>query len=297
MKKRVVTHNGAFHADDVCSVAVLSIFYEGNIEVIRTRDVSVIESGDIVLDVGGKADNEKHFDHHQEGGGGVRPNNIPYASFGLIWKRFGVEMCGGNNRVAQKFDKIFVQPVDALDNGVPIIKSVIDDVYPFSFNSTVTAFNPTWKEDDGQRDVCFMEAVGVFKKIIERVLIMLVHEDEARELVIKDYENADDKRIVVLGSNYPFQEVLTEYPEPLIAVYKSPQLESWHAKAVWDSNNMFNNRIKFPLSWAGKMNSELQKVSGVEDALFCHNKLFLATAKTKEGAITLAKLAIENLSK
>ena len=36
----------------------------------------------------------------------------------------------------------------------------------------------------------------------------------------------------------------------------------------------------------------LQKVTGVEDAVFCHKGLFLAVAKSKEGAIKLAELAL-----
>jgi uncharacterized UPF0160 family protein len=37
---------------------------------------------------------------------------------------------------------------------------------------------------------------------------------------------------------------------------------------------------------------ELQKISGVSDATFCHRGLFLAGAKSKEGAIKLAEIAL-----
>jgi uncharacterized UPF0160 family protein len=40
------------------------------------------------------------------------------------------------------------------------------------------------------------------------------------------------------------------------------------------------------------MNEELAQVTGVADAVFCHNKLFMAVAKSKEGAIKLAELAL-----
>lgn len=293
IKKKIITHNGAFHADDVCAVASLMILFGDSIEIVRTREPELIQTGDIVLDVGGKYDDEKNFDHHQEGGAGSRVNDIPYASFGLIWKRFGIEICKGKTKVAEKFDEIFVQPVDALDNGVQIVESRYNDLYPYSFNNVVLTFNPTWKEGDADRDQRFMQAVGIFKHIIERTLAGLMAEDEARELVIRDYNKAEDKRIIVLESNYPFQGVLSSFPEPLLAIYKSPQQESWHVKAIWSSNGMFNNRIYFPKEWAGKTNSELEKVTGVEDAAFCHNKLFLVTARTKEAAIKLAELAVK----
>jgi len=39
---------------------------------------------------------------------------------------------------------------------------------------------------------------------------------------------------------------------------------------------------------------ELQKVSGVSDAVFCHRALFMVVAKSRAGAIQLAELALEN---
>src|SRR3990167_8310800 len=87
MKKIVVTHSGNFHTDEVFACAVLSLLNDGNIEVIRSRDSEVWATGDYVVDVGGEYNSERgRFDHHQEGGAGVRPNGIPYSSFGLVWK-------------------------------------------------------------------------------------------------------------------------------------------------------------------------------------------------------------------
>ena len=49
--KTIVTHDGSFHADDVFAVAtLLKLFPDAN--VIRTRDTSVIERADVVVDVG-----------------------------------------------------------------------------------------------------------------------------------------------------------------------------------------------------------------------------------------------------
>ena len=46
------------------------------------------------------------------------------------------------------------------------------------------------------------------------------------------------------------------------------------------------------MEWAGKKDEELQKITGVSDALFAHRKLFMAAAKSKEGALKLAKIAL-----
>ena len=55
--------------------------------MIRSRDPQVLATGDIVLDVGGKNDGVKNFDHHQEVG---RSGTMASRTLlGLIWKRFG----------------------------------------------------------------------------------------------------------------------------------------------------------------------------------------------------------------
>ncbi len=293
-KLKIITHSGAFHADDVCAVAVLDLLHKGEVEVVRTRDAAVMATGDIVLDVGGVNDGQKFFDHHQPGGAGLRENGIPYASFGLIWKRFGEELAG-SKAVADKFDKVFIQGVDAIDNGVTLTESKFKDVYPLSFNSLVMAFNPFWNEGDNLRDVYFLDAVEMFKKIISREINFLKVQEEAKDLVRRDYEKASDKRIIVLEDHYPFEEILSGFPEAIFAIYPSPQLESYHVKTIWlGGGEAFKTRKDFPAAWAGKINEELAALTGVPDALFCHNKLFLATAKTKEGALALAMKALNS---
>src|SRR5437764_1161911 len=94
----IVAHNGNFHADDVFAVATVLLVLERSDfpawrqaipKIIRTRDPKTIEKADFVVDVGGVYDAENNrFDHHQAGGAGTRANGIPYASFGLVWKKF-----------------------------------------------------------------------------------------------------------------------------------------------------------------------------------------------------------------
>ena len=86
-KIKIVTHSSGFHTDDVFAVATLLIMLGENadVEIIRSRDMEVIKTGDYVVDVGGVHDPvTNRFDHHQAGGAGKRENDIPYASFGLV---------------------------------------------------------------------------------------------------------------------------------------------------------------------------------------------------------------------
>src|SRR5436190_1581201 len=94
MSKTIVTHDTSYHADDVFAVATLLLAFP-DAQVIRSREQSVIDSADIVVDTGSVYDPPKmRFDHHQAGGAGQRQNNIPYASFGLVWKEFGERISG-----------------------------------------------------------------------------------------------------------------------------------------------------------------------------------------------------------
>ncbi len=290
-KIKVVTHDSHFHADDVCAIASLSMLYGNKIKVIRSRDPKIIEQGDIVLDVGGKYDGVRFFDHHQIGGAGKRDNNIPYAAFGLIWKRFGKEICKSET-VAKRFDEVFVQPIDANDNGVSISETKFSGVYPFKFDAFVFASNPTWKESDACRDEKFFQTVELFKKIIAREIVFLQHEEEAREKVLAEYAQAEDKRIVILSKHYPVQDVLTAIPETLFYVYPRDS-GIWGVRAVRDVGMDYKNRKDLPASWAGKRDAELAQITGVPDAIFCHNARFMIVAGSKEGAVMLAQKAID----
>lgn len=291
---RIITHNGKFHADDVCGIAALDILHSGKIEVVRTRDPEIIETGDVVLDVGGRNDGEKFFDHHQQEGGGVRQNGIPYASFGLIWKKFGSKICGGDEELADEFDSLFVQPIDAEDNGVDVFKVTVPGVMPVTLGFLPVAINPTWKEGEETQEEKFRECLELYKKIILRFLSMQKDERAARALVEKAYESSKDKRIIILDENYPYHRILAKHPEPLFVVYPKKSENTWHVTAVKKEESGFESRIYFPAGWAGRMKGDLAKASGVPDALFCHNKLFFATAKSREGAIALAMLAINH---
>lgn len=145
-KKILVTHDNTFHSDDVFATATLSILFNNNIKVIRTRNENEIKKADFVYDVGGIYDKDKNlFDHHQLGGAGKRSNGVPYAAFGLVWEKYGEAICGSKD-IADKLDKKLVQAVDANDNGFDLF-TLKTEVAPYSFQDVVFSFRPSWKED------------------------------------------------------------------------------------------------------------------------------------------------------
>lgn len=292
---KIVTHNKHFHPDDVFAVAALSALIKEPFKVLRTRNPLIIKNADYVVDVGGEYDEEKNrFDHHQKDGAGARENGIPYASFGLVWKKYGGEI-SGSDEVAKIIEKKIVESTDASDNGVGLIKPMFDGVYPYSYFNVVSSLNPTWKEKDKNYDERFMKAVESAKKILLREIEIAQHFILGKEFVEKAYEEAADKRLIILDNEYSWKEVVNKYKEPLFVIEPNFEEGSWRIAAVRDDIYSFKNRKNLPESWGGKRGEELALETGVSDAVFCHRNLFIAAASSKEGAIRMAKMAIDNI--
>ena len=168
--KKLITHNGSFHSDDIFAAATLSLLLEKNgesFEIIRTRDSEIIKKGDYVFDVGGVYDEKNNrFDHHQIGGAGKHENGIEYSSFGLVWKKFGLELTG-SEKAAELIDKRLVAPIDASDNGFDLVESK-HEIFPYFIQDFFLAMNPTWREIDLSKDEMFLKCVEIAKNILTR---------------------------------------------------------------------------------------------------------------------------------
>ncbi len=289
-KKILVTHNSTFHADDVFATATLSILYKDNIRIIRTRDEDMIKSADVVYDVGGIDDPATdRFDHHQIGGAGKRANGIPYAAFGLVWKKYGATVCG-SQQCADKIDERLVQAIDANDNGMDLFKDAII-VPPYLIQHAFYSFRPSWKEEQDY-DRAFMKAVKIAKQILEREIVKTRDAIDGEDLVREAYNKCDDKRLLILDTKLPWEEVATGMGEPLIVVAPRPD-GKWKAEAVFLKQGSIERKVKFPSSWAGLRDEALVKETGVSDAVFCHNGLFMVVSLSKQGAIDLARKCLE----
>jgi uncharacterized UPF0160 family protein len=291
--KKLVTHSGSFHTDDIFATVVLSLVLEKQnqeFEIIRTRDPEIIKSADYVYDVGGIYDEASNrFDHHQVGGAGKNEYNIEYSSFGLVWKKFGEELCG-SKRAADIINKKLVSPVDAHDNGMDLVTNKYN-VSPYQIQYFFFSMVPTWKEENLNTDEMFLESVKIARTILLREIAQAGDQIIATDAMETIYNNTQVKQILIFDKNYPSAEVLHQFLETLFIVY--PRTDgSWGVKAVRENVTSFKNKKSLPSSWAGLRDEELQKVTGVSDAIFCHRALFLAGAKSKEGAIKLAELAL-----
>jgi uncharacterized UPF0160 family protein len=290
---QVATHNGTFHADEVFAIAALGLLPEP-LEVVRTRDPELLAGADLRIDVGFRYDPPAgDFDHHQRDFDLVRANGVGYASFGLIWREFGARICGGDQAVADAVEDSLVQAVDANDTGQRLTRSLIEGVHPMTVNAVIGGFNARWDEDltDDEERVRFDAAVELARGIVAREIAFAAAGRRATQIVRDAIAAAEDPRIVVLPDNVPWKQVLTpEAPDALLVIY--PKRQGFGVETVPVELGTFENRRDLPAEWAGLENEDLVGVTGVEDALFCHSKRFLAVARSREGAERLAHLAL-----
>lgn len=288
---KIVTHNGRFHADDIFAIATLLIVYP-DAEVIRSRDEEVIKSADIVVDVGFVYDPEtERFDHHQPAGAGARDIGIPYASFGLVWKEWGREVAGKNE--ALLIDKKLVSPIDAHDNGISIILNKFPEIREYTISDFFYSYLDADETDEKVLLEKFLKGVKVAQTLLKNE-IKIAQEEVSDTKIVKDvFDKSEDKRITLLDQDLSWYQVLIPEPEALYVIY--PRKEgTWGVKAVPKNLIGFELKKPFPASWGGKAGKELAKITGVEDAVFCHNKLFVCSAKSKEGALKLAEIALNS---
>jgi len=291
---KIVTHSGIFHADDIFAVATLRLVLGDDVEIVRSRDVEIIKTGDYVVDVGLVYNEDgNRFDHHQIGGAGVRENTIPYAAFGLVWKRFGLQLCNNIQEVADKIEKIMVQPVDATDNGFKLVETKIAGIYPYDIGLFFNTFNPGFEEGFDNSDKAFLEAVVIAQTVLSREIKKRLSLWGVKKVIEGIYENTEDKRLIVLDNFLPVSDFLASYPEPLFVVFPKED-GSWAIKTVQDDPNDFESRKYLPESWSGKNDKDLENITGVPGAVFCHTGRFIAVAKTKEAILKMAQIALNS---
>lgn len=263
------THSGKFHADDVFSAALLTIL---NPDIKIERGFQVPEDFDgIVFDIG-----FGEFDHHQQDRA-VRDNQIPYAAFGLLWRKYGSLLVGEEE--AKRFDEKFIQSLDMNDNTGS--ENEIADV--------ISVFNPPW-DWAVSSDKAFEEAKELAYKILVKEIEHIKSINRAEELVTKALKGLEDG-ILVLPRSAPWKKFVKE-KEVNFVIYPSNR-GGYCAQAVQKDDKPNELKIPFPENWRGVEKELIGSVSGVETLQFCHNSGFLISALTLEDIIKACKITAE----
>ena len=289
----IATHDGSFHADEVFAIATLALLGEP-VEIVRTRDRHRLAEADVRVDVGFRHDPASgDFDHHQRDFDEVRDNGVRYASFGLVWRAFGVGVCDGDQEVADAVDVTLVQGVDANDTGQQLTETLTDGVHPLTVNGIIGALNARWDEAlaPEQERLRFDEAVDLARGILAREVLSAAAGRRAARIVQEAIAAARDPRVIELPVNAPWKQVLVPgAPDALYVIY--PKRQGFGLEAVPRALGSFENRRDLPAAWAGLEGDALVAVTGVADALFCHAKRFLVVARSQAAIEQLAALAL-----
>ena len=283
----IATHNCNFHADDVFSIAALKNIFP-SFNLIRTRNVELITKADIVIDVGGEYDADNgRFDHHQRNGAGQRENGIPYSSFGLVWQKYGLEICQGNQDVADSVDAGLVSSIDAIDCGH------VEGIYKgISLSQTISMFNPTW-EENSKFDECFNEAVDFASRILTRFISSASGGINAKDIVAKAIDTAEDSRLIVLEKYTPWKKTVHALSSDALYMIYPSQSGQWIIQTVPVEPGSFEDRKPLPKEWAGLSDDAFKEEIDIDDATFCHNGLFIAGAESFESIMKMASLALK----
>lgn len=295
---KIYTHNGGFHADEVFAVAFLRMFF-GFLGVVRTRCLDDMTFGDIVVDVGGIYDPEKgFFDHHQREGAGERENGVPYSSFGLVWKSFGLACVDEDERVFEYVDEALVQGIDAIDCGKMVSTNMCgdEDVNVMSVSSLISGINPMWNEEvsSDKEDEAFMSAVVVAEIVLRGIIGRAQADSEARKIVEQAVLESSD-RIMTLPKFCPWQRHLAELDDTILyVVFPDARSETWRVQCVPETPGSMVCKKPLPKSWWGLRDQELANVTGATGAIFCHRNGFIAGNRSILWAEQMAYDAVQD---
>lgn len=242
--RKALTHGGKFHSDDVFGAAFLKVI-NPDIEIVRSNTVPDDFDG-LVFDIG-----MGYFDHHMKDNE-VRSNGIPYASFGKLWREFASGLYG--DYIYESIDRRLIQDLDLSDN-------------TGSYNALALAidvFNPLDKTD-GDKE--FFEAVEFAKTILERMILKQKHRLEDIEKVKKYYDEAVDKRIIILDEPLFYKDYLPG-TDAIYVIYPSNR-GGYAAQGVTKTPDTNELKKDFPEEWVSKLPPYLR---------FCHSSRFLIAA-------------------
>lgn len=271
------THDGSFHADEVTACALLVLFNRVDKDkIVRTRDPKVLNRCQYVCDVGGIYNPQlKLFDHHQQDYQG------PLSSAGMILLYLFEEgVLSAKERAF--FDNSLITGVDAHDNGRELhSKGVCTYSHIISnFNSVVYDVKPE------AQDKAFFEAVDFALSHLTRMWERYQHIQSCRQAVAEAMQRGGD--CLIFDRAMPWLEIFFEmdgihHPARFVIM---PSGQHWKLRGIPPSlEEKMKVRLPLPLEWAGLSEAELQNITHIAGAIFCHKGRFISVWETKEDAL------------
>jgi len=322
---QICTHSGSFHADESLAVYMLRLLPQyAEAKLVRSRNPQDWEESDIVVDVSGKYDQIKFFDHHQrEFNTTFSENyNTKLSSAGLVYKHFGKEIIqqvlkldeekDGKNidLLYNKVYKEFIESLDANDNGISNYSTEVEATKKFTdkniaLPSIVSRLNPSWNQNptDKDFDAQFLkssELMGtVFVSLLDGYGNGWLPARSIVEDAFADRFNVDKSgEILVLGQFCPWKEHLYSIEKDNNAqgaikfVLFKDSSDKWRVSTVSVTASSFEFRLGLPEELRGLRDDELSQKSGIEGCIFIHAAGFIGGANSEDAVLQLARLSL-----
>jgi uncharacterized UPF0160 family protein len=288
IKRSVGTHDGSFHADEVTACALLLVFdMVDRDKIVRSRDLRVLEECEYVCDVGGVYDPAlKRFDHHQSEYTG------DLSSAGMIWlymKEQGIV----DVPTYDFFNRSLIWGIDAHDNG-----RMTPEVGICTFSNVVSNFiPPMYDAPDQEQTKAFFEAVDFTVGHLSRLLERFRYIQSAREKVAESMKKKE--KYLLFEEAMPWMECFFELGgemHPALFVVM-PSGGHWKLRGIPPTmEERMKVRMPLPQEWAGLLDEDLKRVSGISGAIFCHKGRFISVWESKEDAFKALDYVLNRLT-
>jgi len=322
------THNGSFHCDETLACSLLKLLPRySKAEIVRTRDLSLLSTCTLVVDVGGIFDKETNrYDHHQKTFAHSMNSldsrktwTTKLSSAGLVYLYFGREIIAHLLEVDLKepvvekvFDKIyenFVQEIDAIDNGISTHEGPGRYSIGTNLSSRVSHLGPNWNDSNQDYDPGFHQAMDLTRtEFLDRVNYYGRVWWSARDIVNTCLQDrfrvhAGGRVVEFSQGGVPWKEHLFELEKEnglegpdnnILYVIYTDQNGMWRIQCVPLRPKSFENRKSLPSLWRGVRDQELEQVSGIEGASFVHAGGFIGGNKTREGVLKMVEVSLGN---
>lgn len=275
---KIITHDGAWHADEVLAIGLISIVTKTpfmNIYIERTRNQEVLDKAlksekIYVLDVGAQYNPDMlNFDHHQRGFDLTNEYGNKYSTFGLVVNHFKDKF---SEDVYKRLSE-FANMVDCQDNGITSAPELF------------------WIRD--------MNNLGDFKMALHMATNWLkakldaFNKDAKMDNIIHTALEKSSNGIVSSTERLVIDERLNKHTNLQLAVFPSTSggftVQSLNVGLEPD----FSVRCPMPEQWRGLRDAKLEEVSGMKGMIFCHANGFMCVVDKYNNAMEVAKHIIE----
>ena len=281
----VAVHGGIFHCDDVLCVALARLL--GEVKVARLDRAYAGDYSEFayILDVGGKYDGDRFFDHHQRDCP-CYEDGRRHCAASLFWGVKGEQICSSftsDKEVETEMVSRFAEILEGIahrDNG----ELNGEDEAVYSISAAVKDFNSP-KPFGPQQDQAFAEAVffaeAWLKSWLKSQAARLPGVLEMKKVVA---DNLTDSPILALPKGGAWQEALLTNPQAdhiKCVCYPAFEQGQWSVQAVPVALGSQESRLLAPKELRGAPAGTLV---GGQKLVFCHPSGFLMKVEAANAA-------------